>query len=207
MTADGRARLWTSLRHPKLVHQTSSFTADDRYPELFRLVRSLAPDARRLLSFGCSTGEEILSLRKLFPEAAIVGADINARSRKMAARLLGADDCVAIVRPENIQGKFDVILALSVFQRRPHEVMESGLMNIHRLYPFDRFDEEISRLVDRTIDGGILCVVNAQYRVEDCAAASNLTAVLEAPDMIPPIFDRNGWSLAGTTAKTIFRKN
>src|SRR3954466_5687580 len=75
-TAEGRARLWTRLAHPPGLHQTAPYTWLNRYPVLFDLAAELAPNARRILSFGCSVGEELVSLRSRFANAEIVGAEI-----------------------------------------------------------------------------------------------------------------------------------
>jgi tRNA G46 methylase TrmB len=61
-------------------HQLVDWTAPDRYPEIFAAAAAAAPDARRILSFGCSTGEECVSLAQYFPKAEIVGAEINVLS-------------------------------------------------------------------------------------------------------------------------------
>jgi chemotaxis methyl-accepting protein methylase len=84
-TAEGRSRLWTQLAHGRQLHQTAPYTWRNRYPVLFNLAAELKPDARRILSFGCSIGEEIISLRIRFPRAEIVGAEINPRTRAIAA--------------------------------------------------------------------------------------------------------------------------
>src|SRR5881394_3518235 len=42
-TSDGRARLRTRLVHGDAVHQTSSDTSADRYPQLFDLAAQLIP--------------------------------------------------------------------------------------------------------------------------------------------------------------------
>jgi chemotaxis methyl-accepting protein methylase len=68
-TAEGRAELWTKVAHARELHQSTPFTAEDRYPELMRLAGRLRPDAKRILSFGCSTGEELVTLRRYFPSA------------------------------------------------------------------------------------------------------------------------------------------
>jgi len=59
LTAQGRSVLWTRWAHGRDVHQTTPETAEDRYPELFDLLAELAPTVKRILSFGCSTGEEL----------------------------------------------------------------------------------------------------------------------------------------------------
>src|SRR5262245_40070421 len=71
--------------HPRAT-TGSSRTTLDRYPELFRAASQQMPDATRILSYGCSTGEECATLTRYFPAAEIVGTDINlwslARARK-----------------------------------------------------------------------------------------------------------------------------
>src|SRR5687768_8670520 len=89
---DGRYRSeWSGpRRHPNLYHQPSTWTKVERYPRLFDDCRRLLGDGpqRRLLSFGCSTGEEVESLSSRWPLASIVGVDINdwclARCRRRA---------------------------------------------------------------------------------------------------------------------------
>ena len=51
-------------------HQLVDWTAPNRYPEIFA---AAAAAARRILSFGCSTGEECVSLAEYFPKAEIIG--------------------------------------------------------------------------------------------------------------------------------------
>ena len=65
-----------ALIHPGF-HQIPNTTALNRYPEIFACAANAAPDARRILSFGCSTGEECVTLASYFPAAQIVGTDIN----------------------------------------------------------------------------------------------------------------------------------
>lgn len=203
---EGRSRLWTQNLFRDQIHQGSQYTELNRYPALFRKAHQLAPGAQRLLSFGCSSGEELISLRAWFPEAVIVGVEINHRSRKIAASRVETDARTHVIEPAKIEGTFDVIFALSVLQRDPHKISESGLTDISSIYPFDRFDAEISRLADRLESGGLFCVINAQYRLEDTTAASIFTPVDGAPQMTPPIFDRHGRLLMNATAYTIFRK-
>ena len=58
-------------------HQIPNKTSLDRYPEIFAAAVAAVPEARRILSFGCSTGEECVTLASYFPGALIVGTDIN----------------------------------------------------------------------------------------------------------------------------------
>lgn len=205
-TTEGRARLWTRFAHEDEIHQTSPDTAEERYPELFDLAARLRPDAARILSFGCSTGEELMSLRRRFAAADIVGAEINARSRRIARRRVRADLGITVVPPRAIEGKFDAIFALAVLQREPHKVAEMEVEALSPFYSFSRFDEAITTLVRELRPGGLLCVDNAQYRVEDSSVASALVPIAEAPNISGRIFGPDGFRLHREMAGTMFRK-
>ncbi|MGB9153846.1 MAG: hypothetical protein WCD70_12270 [Alphaproteobacteria bacterium] len=63
------------------VHQTDNTTQHNRYPEIFARTaevfkeRGMVPN--RLLSFGCSSGEEVMTLAETyFPSSQIVGVDV-----------------------------------------------------------------------------------------------------------------------------------
>ena len=206
-TAEGRANLWTRIVHGAHVHQTSSDTAAERYPALFDLAAGLAPNAERILSFGCSTGEELVAIRRRFPAAEIVGVEINSRSRRIAASMVSSDGLMIVVGPDRLEGSFDVIFALAVLQREPHKVAEMEMDEIGGHYPFERFDAAVSDLAGRLRPGAILCVVNAHYPIELSTAASQLEAEPTSPAMTPPLFGRDGRRLGQPVARTIFRKH
>jgi SAM-dependent methyltransferase len=206
LTGEGRGQLWTRLVHHREVHQTTPQTAEDRYPELFDLAARLEPEARRILSFGCSTGEELAALRRRFPSAKIVGAEINGRSRRIAARRFRRDPGVAVVAPSGIEGSFDIVFALAVLQREPHKVAETGIEDLSHHYPFERFDAAARDLVGRLRCGGLLCVTNAHYRIEDSSAAKELKPVRESPAADGLLFGPDGRRLGRTAARTMFRK-
>src|SRR4051812_26365046 len=65
----GASRLWTHVVHRDAVHQTTPYTAEDRYPDLMDQVAVLCPTAERILSFGCSTGAELVAIRSRFRQA------------------------------------------------------------------------------------------------------------------------------------------
>ena len=77
-------------RRPSGLFQPYPLTFADRYPVLFKLARERIGDGadRRILSFGCSTGEEVWSLRRYFQEAEIVGIDISPRNIGVCRRRL-----------------------------------------------------------------------------------------------------------------------
>jgi hypothetical protein len=204
---DGRALLWTRLVHGRALHQTSGTSWEDRYPELFELAARLAPDARRILSFGCSSGEELDSLRRRFPDAEIVGAEINPRLRKAARARMAADDKASVIAPGEIRGGFDLIFALAVLQRLPERVARLGIEDLSGSYPFSRFDEAIHALSGHLRSGALLCTMNAHYRVEDSSSAPLLEPIADSPPMGHPLFGPDSRRLPrDTIARSIFRK-
>lgn len=205
-SSDGRSRLWTRIVHRRQVHQATTVTAEDRYPELFDQAAALAPDATRILSFGCSTGEELASIRRRFPDATIVGAEINPRARCLAARKAASDPGIEVVRPDAITGPFDLIFALAVLQREPHRIGDLQVSNIASHYSFARFDAAVGDLVRLLRPGGLLCVFHTQYRVEDSAAMRLLEPVPTSPLLGAPLFAPSGERMNAPVARSIFRR-
>ena len=205
-TSDGRARLWTRLVHGDAVHQTTPDTWADRYPQLFDLAAQLVPDAKRILSFGCSTGEELLALRRRFPQAEIVGAEINSRSRRIAIGKVIHDPAIEVVPPRSVEGSFDAVFALAVLQREPVKMAEMAVEDLTPFYPFARFDKAVGELVTRLRPGGLLCVMHAQYPVEASSAAKALEPVDDSPLMEQPIFGAAGRRAPDAIARTLFLK-
>ena len=58
------------------THQPANHTWSNRYPDLFSDAAKAIADPVRILSYGCSTGEECWTLRHYFPNALGVGASI-----------------------------------------------------------------------------------------------------------------------------------
>ncbi|MGG7620247.1 hypothetical protein [Bacillus coreaensis] len=73
----------------KNVHQTTSLTYMDRYPKIFTACQKYfeGKEDIKILSYGCSTGEEVLTLRRYFPNAQIIGVDINKQSLVTCSKL------------------------------------------------------------------------------------------------------------------------
>lgn len=74
-----RDMTWLHVIRPSGAFQPFNDNEPNRYPGIFSFVQSTLGAASdiRVLSFGCSTGEEVFSLRQYFPRAVIKGLDIN----------------------------------------------------------------------------------------------------------------------------------
>src|SRR5580700_1419518 len=125
------------------------FTLPDRYPWLFGFAATRIgsrPDLR-ILSFGCSRGEEVFSLRRYFPSAAIKGIDINPRN---IARCLAR---AATEHPANVTfeiaattegeptSSYDAIFCLAVLCNG--DLTTSGAQRCDPLLHFERFDRMV----------------------------------------------------------------
>lgn len=205
-SADGRSVLLTSITHSRDVHQTTTYTEENRYPTLFDYAARIAPEAQRILSFGCATGEEISSLRTRFPTAEIVGVEVNPRCRRIAARRLADDRCSQVVSTLPRQERFDLIFALAVLQREPHRVLETDTRDLRSYYPFDRFDGAVAELAGLLEPAGILLVEHSQYRVEDSSSSALLQPIPGSPQASGPFFRPDGRRYSEATVVTAFRK-
>jgi len=168
--------------------QVATWTANNRYPGIFRTVQARVSQVRgpgcsqgrlKILSFGCSTGSEISTLRSYFPEAAIYGCDINAAALRQASESLLMDEAVLFrSSPENIgrYGPFDVVFAMSVLCRFP-DSMDPGVLSLTHKYSLENFRSIISVLLQSLKDGGMLCLYNTNYSFTDLPAASGFRAV------------------------------
>lgn len=150
--------------HPG-CHQGPNTTALNRYPEIFVAAAAAVPHAHRVLSFGCSTGEECISLASYFPKAQIVGADINPVIVLKAMKKHRSDRIRFIYASDHILkrcGRFDAVFCMSVL-RMPEPAHLSGQ------YPFERFQERALFLESLVKPGGILVIHNSSYRFSDTA--------------------------------------
>jgi SAM-dependent methyltransferase len=108
---------------PRYLFQPFNHTALNRYPYLFQYARdNLAGGSEsRILSFGCSTGEEVFTLRDYFPLGFIKGVDINPRNIAKCRRRLRnlSDDRIVFelnqTRLAEPAGFYDAIFCMAVF--------------------------------------------------------------------------------------------
>ena len=211
--------LWYHLPRRTGVFQMSGATGQNRYPEIFRFVGdSLGHRADlRLLSFGCSTGEEVFTLRGYFPRAVIDGIDINPYRIRAARRRLrhaGGDprlNFLVTASPERLPAaSYDAVFCLAV--------LREGSLNCEPPPPrcddwirFADFERVIGDLARTVRPGGLLAIAHSNFRFADTAAASGFETVMglgaDIPDPQTPIYGRDNRLLAGIGyADALFRK-
>ncbi|PLR68702.1 class I SAM-dependent methyltransferase [Bacillus sp. UMB0893] len=186
------------LLNSKNVHQTTSLTYMDRYPTIFSACRDYFDGKQdlKILSYGCSTGEEVLTLRRYFPNAHIIGADINKHNLAIC-RKLPVDEKITFIYStiSEIQkyGDFDAIFCMAVLQRKPHYIAEKGISSLKKIYPFEKFERQIMELDNLINPQGLLVVHFTQYSLWDSTLASRYEALgnHNQDDYLSPVFDKN----------------
>ena len=140
----------------KVQLQISGKTDTNRYPEIFGAAAKLRPNAKDVLSFGCSTGEEVISLQHYFPQAKVAGAEINAVSRSEALKRFPDQEFLA---PDKMDGRqFDLIFAMSVLCRWPDT---DGFLE------FAVFKAACQSLNNYVRPGALIVSYNATYDLRD----------------------------------------
>jgi tRNA G46 methylase TrmB len=170
-----RSRIIHSLLYKKEYHQFSNFTKIDRYPDLFEMAKRHFDKIEnpKILSFGCSTGEEVASLSRYIPYANIVGVDINFWCLKEARRHFSSKKCTFIhsLSPdfENMQD-FDAIFCLAVFQ---HPKNRHDKTRIESAYPFEQFEQQLYELDKKLKSEGLLFIDQCDFNFLETKLMSN----------------------------------
>lgn len=197
---DYRSVLLIRLRRPANLFQPYTDTAPDRYPLLFSFAREKLganPDVR-LLSIGCSTGEEVFTLRRYLPTASIKGLDINRRNIEVCkARLrrstdTGIEFVTAGSTSEESAAFYDAIFCLAVL--RHGALAASGAERCDRFIRFEDFERMAADLARCLRIGGYLFIANSNFRFCETAVSRSFEVALSllspVPDPRTPIYDR-----------------
>ncbi len=196
--------------------QPYNYTRPDRYPWLFRFARAqLGQDQPvRLLSFGCSRGDEVFSLQQYFPRASIRGLDVDPRNiahcRQRAASQESANltfATAATTQAEPSAG-YDAIFCLAVLCCG--DLTVSGAKRSTPRLHFADFELVVTDFLRCLKPGGLLLLHTTNFRFSDTAAAAQCEVVLEAhlsqmaPDLL---YGRDGLLLEGEQYRAVaFRK-
>jgi hypothetical protein len=123
-------------------------------------------DWSKVLSFGCSTGEELVGIRAILPKAHIYGCDISEPAVQLATPLASNLSCKLFISTSEAvtaHGPYDIIFAMSCLCLCPAGANPDGTA---KLRP-DVYQMLLSGLVDNLSPGGLLIIYNSQYRVHD----------------------------------------
>ena len=141
----------------------------------------------RLLSFGCSTGEEVFTLRRYFPGATIDGVDIHpyrVAAARERLRRRGGDPALSFAVAGSAKhlpdGYYDAIFCLAVFR---HGGLQPGpAPRCDHLIKFAAVEQTVTELARCLKSGGFLAIAHSNFRFADMAVAASFeTAVRELP--------------------------
>jgi cyclopropane fatty-acyl-phospholipid synthase-like methyltransferase len=181
----------------RLIEKT--YTEMHRYGHLFPAIRGLEQafdlNFHRILSYGCSSGEECLTLAELFPDAKIYGTDANPEMTDAAAMRCAGNSRITIIPYKKFwkeKGQFDMICCMSVLFEIPYLFMpktewdakmkipaERGpaldffAEKLSGKFPFEEFEHMVSGLDRRLKAGGLMVLQNANYRLPQTAFGAN----------------------------------
>jgi SAM-dependent methyltransferase len=197
--------------------QPYNYTRPDRYPWLFAFAAAELRDRPqlRILSFGCSRGEEVFSLRGYFPSAQLKGIDINARNIARAQARRRSDQTLAGIGFETAAStvneadeSYDAIFCLAVLC-----LGDLTIYGAKRSDPALRFEDFAHTVADfaRCLKpGGLLVLHTTNFRFCDTPTAAHFDTVLEAqPFQLAPdvLFDCNNALMPGARYTAVaFRK-
>lgn len=201
------------LGQPNLL-QPSGYTEPDRYPRIFS-VMSLAlrnVPAPKVLSYGCSVGDEIIALSRYIPNAHITGVDIlpwNIDKSKKRTRSLQNIELYVADWPDKFPNDyFDAIFCMAVLR---HQAITAAVpfccIDILSFEQFARFVTELARCVRV---GGYLIIWNSQFRFRDTEVFSQFEVVYGEPNFSlqnSPVYDVHSNLLIGQRyGEAIFRR-
>jgi SAM-dependent methyltransferase len=183
-------------RSPEL-YQAGGRTSLDRYPHLFAALRDSLDDVAMpdILSFGCSTGEEIVSLKAYISRGRFAGIDINP-SRIRRARRRIRDPRVRLWAAASIAetdgGEFDAITCLSVLHRR--EMVKNWPIDPTPYMTFEAFERAVLDLDRHLRPGGMLLLYHSSFRFVETRVAPRYTPLLVVAPLdhtLAQRYDRN----------------
>ena len=157
-----------------------------RDPDVLRVASAwLTPRCQRprVLSFGCSLGDELATLKAFFPGGDILGCDVNPHALEVAQRSMGSFADVFRSTPDAIRdrGPFDVICAFNSLCRHPAPA------DIAAAFSFVAFSGVMDLFAQVLAPGGVLALFNTNYLLQHTAAAA-LFDTVRSDSLV-----RNGW--------------
>ena len=211
-----RGRVWLRIFKNPGAFQPANFTLEDRYPYIFGFVQAQLGAEHKgcILSFGCSSGEEVFSLRRRFPHAHIKGVDINREAiglaRKRAKR--EADANVEFAVRDSTAGEatasYDAIFCMAVL--RHAALTATKATRCDHLIRFEDFARQVADFARCLKPGGFLVMRHSNFRFSDAPAAADFVTALAvniAPGSETPIFGPDNQLIYGEKyTDTVFRK-
>lgn len=173
VSKDYRNNYFTVLKYRRHYHQRSSFTSYNRYPDLFSICKNYFSHEERvnILSFGCSTGEEVFTLNSYLPKAKITGVDINKFCLKKAVKKNNNPNIsfVHSLSDDYLTCKnFSAIFCLAVLQ---HPENRDSSTKIAEKFTFSQFEKQLIELDSKLKAGGIFFIDYCDFNFLDTIIA------------------------------------
>lgn len=152
------------VRYRKHYHQSRSYTYENRYPALFAICKEYFKDREnvKILSFGCSTGEEVYSINSYLPQATIIGTDLNHYNLRQCNKKETKEHIRFIhsLSEEYQQScNFDAIFCMAVLQ---HINNRHGV-NMATKFTFQQFEEQLIALDEKLKVDGLLFIDQTDF--------------------------------------------
>lgn len=175
---------------------SKTYTRMNRYEEIFRFLSQIHEAFglrfRTILSYGCASGEECLTLKAMFPHAKIVGTDILSEMVEKARALCQHEPDIEILPFDAFwkdRRRYDLVCCMSVLIELPFQFVSKKayeaamdepasrlamytqvLARLTLKFPFSEF-QRVTKLLDAKIrGGGIFVLHNANYRFMETSA-------------------------------------
>jgi hypothetical protein len=214
---DVRRSWFLRIRRPENLFQPHNDTSFNRYPEALRFLRSRIDDdaGTHLMSFGCSTGDEVFTIRHYFPASTITGIDISTgniricRQRQRAegdGRMQFKTAGRADAEPSE---SYDAVLCMAVL--RHGDLSELQPQSCARHLSFAAFESTCAELAQCVRSGGYLAIEHSNFRFGDTPSADQFDVALRRPqlpvDLRTPQYDRQNQRIEPDGYRdVIFRK-
>lgn len=145
-------------------------TWENRYPVIFSNCKKIHKDPKDILSFGCSTGEECITLKNYFPNSSITGVEID-KERLKEAKIKNKNKKIYYLNYlEFLKDKkyFDMIFCMGVFCKWPEtETVE----DCSKIFEFEQFEKEIKFLNKKLKLNGLFVIFNCSFFFEQTSVA------------------------------------
>lgn len=144
-----KPRFWND--YCQLSHQTK----ENRFPKIFERIQELQPNPKRILSFGCSTGEEVFTLAERFPNSEIVGVDIDYYSISTGRRNNKFENRVYFHTDSGGTGLYDIVTCFMV------------LFALDRSIPRNQWEDVVKTIDSHVATNGLLAIYTSEYDFKD----------------------------------------
>jgi SAM-dependent methyltransferase len=200
-----RGQYISRVIYKKHFHQISHYTEINRHPDLFSICKDYLKENSRpkILSFGCSTGEEVYTLQKYIPAAEIIGVDISKWCIKVCKKKFqgqGLSFMHTLSGQFRKETDFNAIFCLAVFQHPENRNNKNNEYSTK--YLFQNFEDQLELLDKKLKPHGLLIIDNCDFNFTDTIIAANYYP-LDTPGNLllqdRPLFDKSNCKVSNTT--------